>query len=122
MKLIISLFFLIVTLPCMAQDKEDSSKTIPIELNIKRTTNEQTPIIQRMPMHINIFAEYNYGTRSFEIRSSNESEGEVFLYLNKDIIGYDSQINTIIPIPELTGLYQIQIVADSWEAYGNITL
>ena len=50
-----------------------------------------------------------------------DATGEVFLYLNNNIIEYDSEINTSFQI-SIPGLYKIEIIGETWIAQGYIQL
>lgn len=83
---------------------------------------KETPIRHRSPMRITIEACYNAETNSIEISYDGEAEGEVFLYLNGDIIDYGSDINTSFVLPQSSGLYRIEIISEIWIAEGYIQL
>lgn len=70
-------------------------------------------------MHINIKAYYNTESRSINIWYDGESDGEVFLYLNDNVVGYSSEINTTFRIEE-PGIYRIEILGESWIAEGSL--
>lgn len=76
----------------------------------------------RAPMSIKIEAFYNADNKIIEVSCDGEVEGKVFLYLNENIIEYDSNLNTSLPIPSTSGLYRIEIIGDNWIAYGTILL
>jgi hypothetical protein len=65
---------------------------------------------------------YNAQSNSIDISYNGLADGEVYLYMNGDIIGYDSIINTSLPLPSDRGLFQIEIVSDTWTAYGLLQL
>ncbi len=56
-----------------------------------------------------------------EICYDGEAAGEVFLYLNNNIIRYNSEINSTFPISD-PGLYTIEIVGETWTAIGYLQL
>lgn len=70
-------------------------------------------------MYINIKAYYNTESRSINIWHDGESDGEVFLYLNDNVVGYSSEINTTFQIEE-PGIYRIEILGESWIAEGSL--
>lgn len=117
MKKILSfiLVMLAVTLPAIAQD---STRRVGLEV---RQTKEATTTMHRAPMRINIEAYYNEESGTLDICYDGETIGETFLYLNDNIIGYDSEINTSFLISS-SGLYKIEIIGDSWIATGYIQL
>ncbi len=70
-------------------------------------------------MYINIKAYYNTESHSINIWYDGESDGEVFLYLNDNVVGYSSEINTTFQIEE-PGIYRIEILGESWIAEGSL--
>lgn len=122
MKKFLSLFFVIiaVTLPVFAKESTSSSSTRRVGLEV-RQTKEATSKVHRAPIRINIEAYYNDQSGVLDICYDGEASGEVFLYLNENVIGYDSDINTSFQI-STPGLYRIEIVGETWIATGYITL
>lgn len=122
MKKIVSLILIIIAgvLPAVAQDSDDNSTSEQVGLEINRKQESPTGR-HRVPVHVNIEAWYNAESGSIEIVYDGETEGEVFLYLNGNIIGYDSNINTSFQI-SAPGLYQIEVNAETWTATGQIRL
>lgn len=124
MKKFLSLILVMMTFAFHAIAGEATTTTSPsqgIMLEISQYNNDNTGRI-RAPMRINIEAWYNAETNSIDISYDGEAEGEVFLYLNGTIVGYDSQINTSLQIPSYLGLYRIKIVSESWLAEGCLKL
>lgn len=122
MKKFLSLILIFITgiLSGIAQDSDSNSTSEQVGLEVSRKQETNTGH-HRVPARINIGAWYNAESGSIEIVYDGEAEGEVFLYLNGNIIGYDSNINTSFQI-SATGLYQIEIVAESWTATGQFRL
>lgn len=108
------------TLPLVAEDNSNEPSSQPVELDINRN-NEPAPKTHRIPARINIQAYYNVEEGTLEVYYDGEAVGETFLYLNGNIIGYDSEINTSFPIAT-PGLYKLEIVSDSWTAIGFLRL
>ena len=77
--------------------------------------------MHRAPMRINIEAYYNEVDGTLDICYDGEAVGEVFLYLDDTIVGYDSEINTSFPISS-SDLYKIEIISETWVATGYIQL
>jgi len=123
MKKILPLILVMMTIAfqSMAQSSNDNPSTKNIVLEVSNTATDNTKT-HRAPMHINIEAFYNAESHTIEICYDGEADGEVFIYQNENIIGYDSQINTSIQIPATPGLYRIEIVGGSWTAEGYIQL
>lgn len=122
MKRILSLILVMIatTLPMIAQESSNSSSTTRVELEVHRTNNSSHPV-HRAPMFIKIDTYYNEQSGVLDICYDGEASGEIYLYLNDAIIGYDSQINTSFQISSL-GQYKIEIVGDSWIAIGYVKL
>jgi len=123
MKKILSLILVMVAiaLQSIAQEPNNnsSSQSVELEFHHKNNTN---PTIHRAPMRMDIEAYYNAESHTIDIYYDGEAAGEVFIYLNETIIGYDSQINTSLPIPATPGLYRIEILGETWIAQGYIQL
>lgn len=85
------------TLPVIAQESPSSSSTRRVGLEI-RQTQEPATTVHRAPMRINIEAYYNHESGTLDICYDGEAIGEVFLYLNSNIIGYDCDINSSFQI------------------------
>lgn len=96
----------------------ESSQSIMLEIAQRNETSGRA----RAPMRISIEAFYNAETNSIDIIYDGEAEGEVFLYLNEDIVEYDSKINTSLHLPSSHGLYTIEIISETWIAQGYIQL
>ena len=72
-------------------------------------------------MRITIEAYYNEENGTLEICYDGEATGETFLYVNDNIVGYSSEINTTFQIEE-PGIYRIEILGESWIAEGSLQL
>ena len=75
--------------------------------------------MHRAPIRVNIEAYYNEENGTLEICYDGEATGEAFLYLNDNIVGYSSEINTTFQIEE-PGIYRIEILGESWIAEGSL--
>lgn len=109
-----------VTLPVIAQESSSSSSTIQVELEVRRTNNTAHPV-HRVPMRINLEAYYNAGDGTLDICYDGEAVGDVYLYINDTIVGYDSELNTSFQI-SIPGLYRIEIIGETWIAQGHIQI
>lgn len=109
-----------VTLPVIAQESSSSSSTKRVGLEVTQTYGHPTTA-HRAPMRINIEAYYNEGNGSLDIFYDGEAIGEVYLYINDTIVGYDSELNTSFQI-STPGLYRIEIIGETWIAQGYIQL
>lgn len=123
MKRFISLFILFIGIISNAysenKDGSDSSQTTIIDIIGK--ANDK-PTVHRAPLHVYIHAYYDASTNTVEIIYDGETEGEVYLYLNDMFIDYDSNINTTFNLPAASGNYTIEIITDSWTAYGYLKI
>ena len=97
-----------------------SNRDLPINLDIHQV--KRNPSVKRAPGIIDIEVYYNENTHTIEILYDGESIGEVFIYLDDKIVGYSSDINTIISLPSENGNYKIEIITDYWIAIGYIEL
>lgn len=122
MKKILSLILAMisVTLPLIAQESTSGSSPRRVGLEVTQTYGRPTTA-HRAPMRINIDAYYNEESGTLDICYDGESVGEAFLYLNDNIIGYNSEINTTFQI-STSGLYRIEIIGETWLAQGYIQL
>lgn len=122
MKKFLTLIFVMTTfaLHVMAKDSKADSSTEGIILEYSQYG--ETSGRHRAPMRLNnIEAWYNAERNSIDIIYDGEASGEVFLYLNDNIIGYDSEINTSFQISS-PGLYKIEIIGETWIAQGYLQL
>lgn len=108
------------TLPLVAEDNSNEPPSQPVEFEVRPQQGTSTPV-HRIPARINIQAYYNVEEDTLEVYYDGEAVGETFLYLNGNIIGYDSEINTSFPIAT-PGRYKIEIGSDSWTAIGFLQL
>lgn len=108
-----------MTLTSMAQGSKGNSSSQHVELEFHRIQNK--PTILHAPMRINIEAYYNNQSGVLDICYDGEAMGETFLYLNDNIIEYDSEINSSFQI-STPGLYKIEIITETWIATGYIQL
>lgn len=108
------------TLPLVAEDNFNEPPSQPVEFEVRQKQGTTTPA-HRIPARINIQAYYNVEEGTLEVYYDGEAVGETFLYLNGNIIGYDTKINTSFPIAT-PGRYKIEIVSDSWTAIGFLQL
>lgn len=122
MKKVLYLFFamLAISFSSLAEESTgNKSHTVGLEFDY---LSDNSSTVHRAPMRINIDAYYDARTNTVEISYNGEEDGEVFLYLNDNIIDYDCQINTTLQLPTSTGSYGIKIVTESWVASGYIKL
>ena len=104
-----------------AQESTGGTSSKPIILDSHPIDNNSKPKPHRAPMSMNIEAYYDQVRHSIKIYYDGEADGEVFLYLNDNVVGYSSEINTTFQIEE-PGIYRVDILCDSWIAEGSIQL
>jgi hypothetical protein len=124
MKKILSLILVMMmfALNAMAEESKTSKSSQSIILEIAQYNDNESSGRFRAPMRIGIEAWYNAESNTIDITYDGEAEGEVFLYLNEDIVEYDSKINTSLHLPSSHGLYTIEIISETWIAQGYIQL
>lgn len=123
MKRIFSLILVMMSIAfqSMAQESTSGTSTKTVGFEAHKKDNNASPTIHRAPMRINVEAYYNVESGVLDICYDGEATGVVFLYLNGNVIGYDSEINTSFQI-SAPGLYKIEIDSESWTAEGYLKL
>lgn len=106
-------------MPSFAKESKEDASSKEIELEFRQITG--TPTILRSPMRISIDAYYNAESNTINISYDGEAKGEVFLYLNGVLVGYESEINASFSI-NTPGRYTIEIIGETWIAKGSIKL
>lgn len=94
--------------------------SIPVDIEIIQIDNKDNR--PRKPSLINLELTYNILDNSINIQYIGSSIGEVFIYKESVLVGYDSEINTSILLPSNKGKYEIEIITDSWIAKGYLDL
>lgn len=123
MKKFIILLLAVLTLSFNADAEESKSESrITLAVDTHPYNNDYSGQRHRSAMRILIEAWYIAESNTIEISYDGEDDGEVFLFLDDAIIGYETNINTTIQLPLATGQYQIVIVGENWEATGYIQL
>lgn len=122
MKKILSLILVMIafSLPSIAEETKTNSSEEFIKIIIHKKDNDKSKV-HRAPMRIPTEAYYDEESRTINICYNGDTDGEVYLYLNENMVGYDSEINTSFPISS-SGLYRIEIITESWIAHGEIQL
>lgn len=113
------LVMIAIAVSAIAQDSNGNSKSKHVELELQR--RDKTPTMVHAPLHINIDVYYYEEDGTLEVCYEGESTGEVFLYLNDTVIGYNSEINSSFQISD-PGCYKIEIVGETWVATGYLQL
>lgn len=118
--LFLVLLIIAIALPSIAQEASSHTSDRPVSLEV-RQTKEATTHVHRAPIFINIEAYYSEESKTLEVCYDGEAMGETYLYLNNNIIEYNSEINSSFQISS-PGIYEIEIIGDSWIATGYIQL
>lgn len=121
MKKIFTLILVMMTFALQAMAQESNADTSSKGIVLEYTQYNQPTGRHRAPMRMNIEAWYNAESNSINILYDGEATGEVFLYLDENIIGYDSDINSSFQI-SASGLYRIEIIGGTWIAQGYLQL
>lgn len=112
---------LMAAFQAMAQESKTNTSSQCIKLEITQYGTHKTGV-HRAPMHVSIEAFYNAENNSIDISYDGEADGEVFLYLNGNLLDYNPDVNTSFALPQILGLYQIEIICETWSAEGYIQL
>ena len=72
-------------------------------------------------MRIPIEVFYEKESSTLRVYNYSETTGEVYLYLEGELIGYESEINTSFLISS-PGFYKIEIIGENWIAEGYFQL
>ena len=115
------LAFMALSIPMFAQDPDNKPSTIPIILESLPIKQIPNPKPHRTPMRICVEAYYDALAGTISIIYDGEKEGEVNLYRDAALVDSSSQINTTFFISD-SGLYTIEINAESWTATGSIEI
>ena len=107
-------------LPSLAEDSKGNQSTQSVGLEFHNISNNST-VIHRAPMHINIEAWYDAALGTISINYAGETEGEVNLYCNGELVATSGDINATFMVAE-SGLYTVEILTDSWIATGTIEI
>lgn len=111
---IIGLLF--VGISITAQQTSNNTTNTPVGLEV-RPIKDKPSSPHRAPVRINIEAFYDFQTHNLAIMHTGETAGEVYLYLDGSMVGYDTEINTSFQITA-PGLYKIEIIGENWIAEG----
>lgn len=118
--LILLVALISVTFSLSAQSPKKDPASRPVDIVIVSKDGGAT--IHRSPVRVDIEVYYNPATCTVDISATGDQEGVVTLYHDGSVIGYSSEINCSIQLPELAGSCQIEIVGSSWIAIGTIQL
>ena len=108
-------------LPSLAEDSKGNSNPKPITLESQPIDTKLDPTIHRAPMQINIEAWYEAALGTISINYAGETEGEVNLYCNGELVATSPDINSTFMLAE-SGFYTIEILTESWIATGTIEI
>lgn len=76
----------------------------------------------RAPLRINVEAVYDSEANAISVLFDGEAQGEAFLYLGEELVGYSNEINSTFQLPSAHGLYTIEIETESWTATGQLEI
>lgn len=102
-----------------AEQSQPDNQSQGIELEYDE--GNKKPGRHRAPIHINIDAYYDAESSTIVIENHGGYDGEVYVYLNNDIIDYSAGIDSMFQISD-SGVYRIEIHSESWIATGSISL
>ena len=114
------IFFAAAFLLAMSLSGFAEQRGVFMDIHRKANPNKNTSV-DRAPMYIDLEAFYDSESQTISVCYDGECEGEVYLYLNETVVGYDSEINTSFQISS-PGLYKIEVISESWIATGYIQL
>jgi len=122
MKRILSLILVLFSacFQLSAENPKSDAPSQPVVIKTHQTGIPDGP--HRAPIRIDIEAYYNAECQTIDICYEGGAYGEVFLYRDNELIGYDSQINTSFQISAAPALYTVEIVGESWTATGRLQL
>lgn len=115
-------FSLNASVDTYASNDTSNSNTKKVDLEILSKDTNTGGNRQRAPRYIDLEVFYSGSINSITINYNGDIEGEVYIYRNNILVGYDSQINTTILLPYYGGNYEIEIITDSWIAQGYLEL
>jgi hypothetical protein len=122
MKKLLSLVIVMMSFAIQALAEDIDTDTTSQGIMLEITQYNETTGRHRSKIHLSVEAWYNASDNTIEILYDGESEGEVYIYMNGNIVNYDLTINTSLKIPSLRGLYAIRIVTETWYAQGYLQL
>lgn len=123
MKKLLSLVIVMImaAFQAMAQESKTNASSQCIKLEITQYGVHKTGV-HRTPMHVSIEAFYDAESNSINISYDGENDGEVFVFMGENLVGYESTINTIIQLPYDSGQFRFEISGETWIAQGFISL
>lgn len=115
-------FIVAITLFSVAQNSNNRSSR-PIVLKSHPINNRGGSTRHRAPIRIAVDCYYNSDDSSIHISydGDDEVEGEVLFYLDECLIGHSFELNASFPV-SIPGQYKIEIISESWAAFGYIEL
>ncbi len=121
MKKFFALIFLMMSLAFSASAASSNEPANEDPIDLETRDNSGGSSRHRAPLHVNIEAFYDSMNNAINIYYSGEAEGEIFLYLNGSVVDYSTELTTSFLLSG-SGLYEIEVVTDSWTAYGSIRI
>lgn len=125
MKKFIQLFLALIAIAfqSVAQETSENSNSTTVGLHFKQKTTTD-PTVHRAPARLSVDVDVYYNTENntIEIEYDGEEEGEVFIFMDDNLVGYDSHINTCIQLPLISGQYIIEIIGETWIGQGEVVV
>ena len=103
-----------------AQDPAGEGDSDDEDIILEYVQQNEKPNRQRAPLYLDIKVTFHRCDSQLEIISGNDLEGEVYLIKDTSVVGYSPVINTVFNLPDRSGIYMIEIIGESWRAYGYV--
>ena len=114
------LFFLTAFLLVMSFSGFAEQRGVFMDIHRKANPNKNTSV-DRAPVHIDLEAFYDSESQTISVCYDGKGDGDVYLFLDENIVGYDSEINTSFQISS-PGLYKIEVISEVWIATGYLKI
>lgn len=119
MKRITSILMAFIAIPFISVFAESNSTSSSEKIDMEITKTIHKPKPHRSPERIDLEASYITEGNIINVHYEGDASGEVFLYLNNEIVSYSDEIQTSFSISS-SGLYRIEVRTEYWEAHGQI--
>lgn len=104
-----------------AQEPAKTTSTSNAGAEVHKTDNDSSKKLHRAPMRKNITLSYDGECGILQVVCYGDIEGEVSLYYNGSLSGYEYGNTIFFPIAH-SGRYEIEVIAESWIEYVQIEL
>jgi len=122
MKKFLIAFVALMTIPFQLSAEEKKQDNIPKSVIFKTYQMNSGGRPHRMPAQFDIEAYYFEESNSVEIICDVDLVGEVRLYLDGNLIDYSPEVNTTFQLPDVSGVYKIEVSGSSWTVEGYLQL